>query len=84
MHVERGRYICSANTASDGEANRKGRWAKPVPRREFNADEWFGGCALATLIASVVSLPALTVIIVVLWAWEHIVRGASSARDKDA
>ncbi|MFP4249699.1 MAG: hypothetical protein ACLFU7_08565 [Armatimonadota bacterium] len=54
-----------------------------MTRRDFNADEWFGGCALATLVASVVSLPALAVIIGVLWAWERTVRGASSARDED-
>jgi hypothetical protein len=37
-------------------------------------EEWLGGCALATVVASVVSLPALTVIIVVLWLWERAVK----------
>lgn len=39
--------------------------------RNFSIDDWFSGGCLATMIALTVGLPALTIIIVILWLWEQ-------------
>ncbi len=43
--------------------------------RRFSIDDWFSGGCLATMIAVTVGLPALAIIIVILWLWEQIERG---------
>ena len=46
---------------------------------EISKDDWLSGCVLATLVATTVGLPALTIIIVILWLWEISVKARREA-----
>jgi hypothetical protein len=46
---------------------------------EISKDEWLDGCVLATIVAATVGLPALTIIIVILWLWEVAVKARRKA-----